>query len=135
MQQYVTRAESLAGTDAQEIHHRARQVYQAVYKNKRRRPYVRSAYFKKEKIFLDVFWQHLNQKNWRDRNRRLKLFPCAMELIQLSLCVPTVRMDFEQPHLLLYRFAGCTPAGELFFVQIKHHLKTDQKFLISIFPK
>ncbi len=43
---------------------------------------MRSAYFNKEKIFLDLFWTHLFMKqNQRDRLRRIKFFAVAIDLI------------------------------------------------------
>ena len=95
---------------------------------------MRSAYFKKDKIFLDYFWQHLWQKNWRDRVRRLKYYPCALDMIRSSRVEPISKQNPNKPVEILHRFAGITKNKELFFIQIKEDRRTDQKSLISIFP-
>ena len=96
---------------------------------------MRSAYFDKQKIFLGLFWQHLHEKeNVRDKVRRLKYYPCAIELIQKSRVEPTSKENPNRPGEIVHRFAGSTPDNELFFVQIKEDKRTNQKLLMSVFP-
>jgi hypothetical protein len=92
-------------------------------------------YFKKEKIFLNLFWEHLHQKHWADRIRRIRYFACGIDLLQHSTVAPTIIFNVQKPNEQLYRFTGQTRDGELFFVQIKEQRKTKRKFLMSIFPK
>src|SRR5438552_1782982 len=66
----------------------ARSLFRALQKRTKRRPYIRSAYFKKDKIFFDYLWTHLNQKSLPDRARRLRFLPCALELLQKSRHAP-----------------------------------------------
>ena len=85
-------------------------------------------------IKLGLFWQHLHEKNLRDKARRPALFPCAIELIQETKFRPTTKENPNKKGELLHRFAGSTPDNEIFFVQIKEGGQTKQKYLISVFP-
>ena len=107
----------------------ARKVFNNIATQTKRRPYIRSAYFRGEKIFLDNFWPHLNQKNPRDRFRRLQLLRAGLELIRVSRRPPiSIREEKDR----LYRFAGIS-SERLFYVQVKEDLKRKQKFPMSIF--
>ena len=96
-------------------------------------PYLRSKYFKNEKVFLTLFWSHLVQKRERDRVRRLKFFPCAMDLIIKSALNPETRENFQKKDELLHRFYGETKDGDKFVVQIKENKRSKRKGLISIY--
>lgn len=135
MKVYKTKVAKLSGTSYKEVNKKAQEIYKEIKKKTKRRPYVRSEYFNKEKIFIDLFWQHLWQKNIYDKLRRLKYFPCAIELIQKTRFDPELRKDPENRKVLLYRFAGSTKDNEPFFVQIKEDLKTKKKCFISVFPE
>jgi hypothetical protein len=95
---------------------------------------LRSAYFKKEKVFLDYFWQHLQEKNWRDRTRRLQFYPCALDLIRNSRVRPTFQINLNNPSERLHRFLGMTKNKEAFAVQIKEDLRRKEKHFIAVFP-
>lgn len=136
MKIYKTKASILSGSDFREVREKAFNLYVNLKKKTKRRPYVRSAYFKKDKVFLDLYWQHLfNQGNWRDRMRRLRFFPCAIELIQKSRFEPEIIKNSKKPSETLYRFAGVSSSDDLFYVQIKETRQKSQKFLISTFPE
>lgn len=135
MKSYQTKTKKLTGSDFHEVHQKAFSLYKEIKKKTKRRPHIRSAYFKKEKIFLELFWQHLFDKpNWKDRIRRLKYFPCAIELIQKSKFEPESKENPNKRTEILHRFGGVTSENDMFFVQIKEDKRTGQKFLISIFP-
>jgi len=135
MKIYQTKTNKFAGTDFKEVHEKANSFYQQIKRKTKRRPYVRSAYFKKDKIFLGLFWQHLfENKNWGDRIKRLKYFPCAIDLIRNSRFEPISKENPNKRSEILHRFAGSTKDKDLFFVQIKEDKQTGQKFLISVFP-
>lgn len=135
MRIYQTKTKKLEGTDFHEVRKKAFNLYQDICRKTKRRAYVRSAYFKKEKIFLALFWQHLwDKQKWQDRMRRLKFFAAAIELIQHSHFEPKSKENPNKPNEILHRFAGSTKEKELFFIQIKEDKKTGQKYLISIFP-
>lgn len=52
-----------------EIHKNARLFYDLLCNKTKRKPYLRSTYFKGEKIFLNLFWAHLYKKNQWERRR------------------------------------------------------------------
>ncbi len=134
MQSYKTKSRIFVGTDYREIKKKAVGFYQKIKKRTKRRPYVRSLYFDKQKIFLELFWNHLFEKNFWDQMRRMKFFACGIELIQNSRCEPTTKENPNKTGEILHRFAGMTPDNELFAVQIKEERRTGQKWLVSIFP-
>ncbi len=136
MKIYHSDKTKLKGTSYTEINKQARQIFNKIKNKTKRRPYIRSKYFKKEKIFLDIFWKHLNQKNPRDRMRRLKYYNCAIDLIRNTNNNPHSDINRNKKSEILHRFAGMTKTGELFFVQIKENKKTGEKSFMSCFsPK
>ena len=133
---YPTGVKKLPGTNYSEVYKKAFSLYQEIKRKSKRRPYVRSAYFKKTKIFLGIFWQHLHEKRiWRDKIRRIKYFPAAIDLIQNSKFSPITKEDSNKPSEILHRFTGITKDNRLFYVQIKENKKSAQKYLISVFPE
>lgn len=66
--------------------------------------------------------------------RRLKYFPCAIELIQKSRFEPESKENPNKRTEILHRFTGVTKENDIFFVQIKEDKRTGQKWLISVFP-
>ena len=95
---------------------------------------MRSVYFKKEKIFLELFWRHLyEKKNFRDQLRRMKYFACAIDLIRNSHFEPISKENPNRRSEILHRFAGATIDDDLFFVQIKEDKRTGQKWFMSVF--
>lgn len=131
---HEVKAKPYPGTDFAEIYPRARRYYNQLKASTKRQPYIRSTYFDKDKVFLELFWIHLNQKNRKERNRRLKFFACGIELLRTTRSEPTVKQNPEKTNEQFYRFAGLTPSKELFYIQIKEHRRTHRKDLISIFP-
>lgn len=135
MRYYKTHINALPGTNWKEVMKKAFGVYRDIVRKTKRRPYVRSAYFDKQKIFLGIFWQHLHEKkNLKDKTRRLKYFPCAIELIKKSRVEPISKENPNRTGEIVHRFAGSSPNNELFFVQIKEVKRTGEKWLISVFP-
>lgn len=135
MKTFKTKSVALPGSNYKEISKKAFGLYNGIRRKTKRRPYVRSAYFNKQKIFLQLFWNHLGDKNFRDRTRRLKFFPCALELIENSRYDPKTIQTIERPSELLHRFAGQTKNGQTFLVQIKEERRSGEKWLTSIFPE
>jgi len=135
VQIYRTKIKKLPGTHWYQVIEKAFGQYKKIKHKTKRRPYIRSAYFKKEKIFLELFWNHLYEKtNLRDKTRRLKFFPCAIDLIENDKYEPTSKENPNRRDEILHRFIGSTPNDEVFFVQIKEEKKSGQKWLVSIFP-
>lgn len=134
MTPYHTKKYPLPGTSWNEVAPRARTLLRTIAHRTRRRPYIRSVYFNKQKIFFTYFWKHLSQKPFPEQLRRLKYLPCGLELIERSRLAPLSRDDTERPNELWHRFAGITPNNHIFYVQIKEFKRTGKKELMSIFP-
>ena len=135
MKAYQVKAKKLPGTNYSEVHRKALKMYSRIKKQSKRRPYLKSAYFKKDKIFLGLFWHHLRDKsNLKDKTKRISYFPCALELIKHSRFTPTSKENPNKKSEILHRFFGKTPDKELFCVQIKENKYSKQKHLMSIFP-
>lgn len=132
---YKTKVSKLSGTSYKEVIKKARKAYHEIEKRSKRVAHLKSAYFKKEKIFINLFWDHLNQKSPRDRMRRLKLLPCAFELIEKSMHKPTSKKNANNISEVLHRFGGVTQSDELFYVQVKENIKTNRKDFISVFSE
>lgn len=135
MQPYQTKSKKLSGTRWAEVSKKAISLYKQITSGTKRRPYIKSAYFKKDKIFLTLFWSHLHEKkNLKDKTRRVKYFPCCIELIKNSTLEPTSKENPNNDGEIVHRFAGLSSDNELFFVQIKETKRTGAKWLMSIFP-
>ncbi len=135
MKIYVTRIKPFPGTKYSEILPKARLLYKQLSSKTKRRPYLRSRYFNSEKIFLDYFWTHIMSKNPADRSRRLRQYPCALDLIIHTHTVPTSKQHPNKSSEILHRFSGKNGNGEVFFVQIKEEIKSGEKSFMSVFPK
>lgn len=131
---YKTHTWLLPGTRYAVLAPQARQILRAIARQTKRQPYVRSAYFNKEKIFFTHFWNHLSQKPPGERARRLRYLPAALEVIQKSRHHPLTVPSTTSRKLLLHRFLGTTKAGDRFYVQIRENRRTKRKELMSIFP-
>lgn len=53
---YITKSKKLSGTNYSEVYKKAFGLYKQIESQSKRRPYIRSVYFKKDKIFLGPFW-------------------------------------------------------------------------------
>lgn len=134
MQAYKTKFKRISGTRYKEVYDEAFNAYLKIRKRTKRRPYIRSTYFKKDKVFLDLFWRHLHDKNWRDRARRIRFFPAAIDLIRHIIINPKTKENPNNRNEILHRFNGRTAEGHLFYVQIKECKKTNKKSFLSVFP-
>lgn len=132
---YRTKILKISGSNYQEVSRTSKSKFNLIKSKSKRKPYLRSKYFSGEKIFLDIFWTHLHQKNPKERFRRLKFYGCALDLIANSRCKPDIKYDSRNSSVRLYRFSGVTQEGEIFFVQIKETLNTGQKHFMSVFPQ
>lgn len=135
MEVYQTKAGIIPGTSFKTVEKIALKLFKKIKSKTKRTPYIRSAYFKKEKVFLNIFWSHLHQRNEKDKTRRLKNFECAIDLIKNSKIEPSIKENPNNKSELLYRFIGKTRGGEIFVVQIKMNRNNKKKYLISVFPQ
>ena len=89
MNSFKSKCDLLAGTDYQEVIHTARREYRAIQKrNPRRQPYIRSKYFNGDKVFINIFWNHLVQKRKGEQMKRAKLLACAIDLLRNTSTPP-----------------------------------------------
>jgi hypothetical protein len=133
MNSYQTKSKKIAGTNLTEVYKNSEKLFKNIARKTKRRPYVRSAYFKKEKIFFDYFWNHLRQKVPKERFRRLKFFEASVELIINSRNKPTIEPSLKKNEIL-YRFSGITAEKKPFYVQIKED-RRKRKYFMSCFPQ
>lgn len=131
MQVYKSKLSELPVTSYDEAVKQARKEYNRLKNKSKRHHYIRSSYFKGEKIFVKLFWYHLGQKNRRDRVRRLRLLTCALDLVKNSKFKPEVSINPNNKSETFYRFEGITANGVKFYVQIK---QSKRKYFISVFP-
>lgn len=130
---YQTKTKKLSGTSYTEVRKEALVLYNQIKRRTKRRPYIRSAYFNKQKIFFDYFWTHLNQKRRRERQIRLQLFAVAIEVIKNSRNAPVSNDNPANRNEILHRFAGLTRDKRLFYVQIKEDKRRGHKYFMSAF--
>lgn len=131
---YKTKKKQLPGSSYKEVIKKARAVFHVIEKRSKRSAHLKSAYFKKDKIFFQLFWEHLNQKPPKERLIRLKYLDCAVDPIENSREKPSSKPNPNRKSEILHRFSGITPAGELFYVQIKENIKSKRKDFMSVFP-
>jgi hypothetical protein len=122
----------IAGSNYKDVLSDARKIYGGYTKRTKRNPYVRSKYFDGDKIFLNVFWTHIMQKRINERTKRLKLYPCALDLLENTRLAPTQKINPNDASEMLYRFYGVSDIGVQFYIQVKEVLKTGNKFFMSI---
>lgn len=134
MTAYQTKVLKFAGTSYAEVSKKAHKLLGEIEKRTKRQPYIRSSYFKKEKVFLNYFWPHLKEKRRREQMYRLKYLPCAIELIESSRQKPSIIRNPNRKDEIFYRFVGMTPEKEIFYVQIKAD-KKGAKYFMSVFSE
>ena len=134
MKVYQLKAKIIPGTSYKEVEKIALKIFKEIKSKSKRIPYIRSEYFNNEKVFLNIFWSHLHEKQLPERLRRLKYFDCALDLIKNSKMEPVKKVNPKDKTVLLYRFTGKTKGGDIFQVQIKENRKSKRKDFISILP-
>lgn len=132
---YKSKVPQLSGTSYREVIAVARKQYHLVQKRTpRRQPYVRSVYFKKDKIFINQYFEHLNQKNAADRLRRLKFFAAGIDTIRNCHVAPVAMQNPSKADETLYRYDAITKDGAKFAVQLRENKVTKRKDFMSTFP-
>ena len=134
MHVYKSSKARISGSNYREVSRAAKTIFKQIKSRTKRTPYVRSKYFRGEKVFLNIFWSHLHEKHERERVRRLRFYSCAIDLIKSSTYDPITRENFKQKDEVLHRFSGKSKEGKIFTAQIKENKRTKRKDLISIFP-
>jgi hypothetical protein len=133
MKVHKVKATVYPGTDFSEVYPPARKLFNQIKAQTKRQPYIKAAYFNKDKVFIELFWIHLNQKNRKERNQRLKYYACGIELLRTTRQQPTTKKNPNKSVESLHRFAGVAAGGELFYIQVKENKRTKRKDLMSVF--
>ena len=131
---YQTHAHKLPGSTYREVYKHASVVFSKLKRRTKRQPYIRSAYFNKQKVFLNLFWKHLFNKPFKVRTERLKFFMAGVDLIVNSRNIPETKENIKDKNEVFHRFMGLTKEKEQFAVQIKEEKRSGKKYLMSIFP-
>jgi hypothetical protein len=135
MRVYKSKYAPIPGSSHAEVIRAARYEYHKIQKlTPRRQANVKSRYFRKDKVFINQFWEHLKQKHPRDQLRRAKLFVCAVELIRNTTANPDTVYSHDNQGVELHRFYGQTQSGMYFGVQIRENKRNKRKDFMSVFP-
>jgi len=132
---YKTSAARITGDNYREIERVARKAHNQIARLSKRQPYIRSKYFKKSKIFIKPFWEHLAQKHITDRKRRLRFYNHAIELLRNTTCAPSSKQNPADKNEILHRFHGITSDGEKYAVQVKYNVQSGWHTFMSVFPE
>lgn len=131
---YQTKVNKISGNNYAQVRKNANLIFKQIKSKTKRRPYIKSAYFDKQKVFFDFFWEHILQKPHNERIRRLRYFACAIDLMKNSRNEPNSLENPMKKSEILHRFVGLTKNREIFYVQIKEDRKTNKKYFMSCFP-
>lgn len=132
-QYYQSKYDLLPGSSYDEVVARARKEFNTIRKLTKRQPYVRSKYFRGDKIFITIFWDHLMQKHRGNRAKRLKFYKAAIDLLRNSTQTPDTIFSETDKDTMLHRFYGKTNNGQAFCVQVKEDKRTNRKDFMSVF--
>lgn len=135
MYYYQTKEYLISGTNYKEIKKKVDTIFKKIVGKTKHQPYVRSTYFLKQKVFFNIFWVHLFDKQYSFRAERLKYFNASVELIKCSRNYPTTIENPNKNSELLHRFYGTTKEKRKFIVQIKEVKRTGKLYLVSVFPE
>ena len=134
MQRYNCRSKPIIGSNLATVAPKARRLLRALEKQTKRKPYIRSVYFDGQKVFVSNVWEHIKQKPIADQVRRLRLLPCAIELIAQTKQKPIQKLNPNKQSEILYRFFGQTKEKRLFCVHIKKSGRKQELEFMSAFP-
>jgi hypothetical protein len=135
MKVYQSKIGKISGRKYVDIERSARRIHNNIAHQTKRSPYIKSEYFGKSKIFIDLFWTHLNQKPRADRKRRLKYYAAAIDLLKNTKIEPIIKQNPNSKNETVYRFYGVTKDSELFCVQVKQDSKGSKYFMSVFSPK
>lgn len=134
--QFPSKYPLMPGSSYSEVVAHARKEFNAIRRLSKRQPYVKSKYFKGDKIFMTVFWDHIMQKHPKERTRRLKFYKAAVDLLRNTTCSPEATFESTtNQDVILFRFYGRTKDGSDFCVQVKHDLRSGRKDFMSVFQR
>lgn len=135
MKVYKSKYARIAGTSYDEVIKNARREYRNIQARTKRQPYVRSKYFGGEKIFINIFFNHLVQKRKGEQIVRAKLFLPAVDLLRNNNIPSDTIFSKDDRNTIFHRFYGVTKDKVEFAVQVKQNKRTDRKDFMSVFPR
>lgn len=135
MQQFQSRNNLLPGSSYDEVVARARKEFNTIRRITKRQPYVRSKYFRSDKIFVTLFWDHIMQKHRKERMKRLKFYSAAIDLLRNTTSSSDMIFDAKNLDIMLHRFYGKTKDGYEFCVQVKEDKRSGRKDFMSVFDR
>jgi hypothetical protein len=135
IQHYLVKATPIAGSNYKDLLKTVRTEYKTIAKQTKRLPYVRSAYFKRDKVFLGLYWAHLSETPMYAQKHRLRLFNCAIELLRHTTFSPETKPNPNGRNEMVHRFGGRTSDGRRFYVHIKQEIRSGRKYFMSVFPE
>ena len=135
MNSFISTKSKITGSNYKEVFKKATIIFDSIVRKSKRKPYIRSAYFLKQKIFINLFWVHLFYKSFLIRTLRLKYLSAGFELVEKSRIPPSSRDNPNNENEILHRFEGITRDKFQFYVQIKEIKRTGKKYLMSMFGK
>lgn len=133
MKAYQTKASTISLKRYGDIKKETFRRFNLIKKRTKRKPYIRSAYFNKQKIFFDYFWSHIFQKSPKERVKRLQYFSAAIDLLKNSKNDPVSQDNPHKSNETLHRFLCATKEKNLFCVQVEENKRTGNKYFMSCF--
>jgi hypothetical protein len=131
---FQSRFTKLSGENYNDLERQARKLHQQIVTKTKRNPYVRSKYFTNQKVFVNLFWNHLNEKHRTERKRRLVFYQSAIDLLRNSTCKPETKLNPNDSREVLHRFFGSTRDGAVFVVHVRENIRDNRKSFMSVFP-
>lgn len=102
IQKFHSKHDLLPGSSYDEVVKEARKVFNNDVRSRtKRQPYVRSKYFKNDKIFMTVFWDHVMQKHMKERTKRLRFYRAAIDLLRNTTLNPESMIDKSHQQIVL----------------------------------
>lgn len=135
MNYFQTKTGLSTGTNYKEVKKKADKSFSKIRKRTKRQPYLRSAYFLKQKIFFNLFWKHIFDKPYSVRIVRFKYFDATLDLIRNSRNHPVTIFNKRNKSEMLHRFHGLTKEKKKFIVQIKQVKRSGKLYLMSMYPE
>ena len=137
MNSFISTKSKITGSNYKEVFKKATIIFDSIVRKSKRKPYIRSAYFLKQKIFINLFWVHLFDKSFLIRTLRLKYLTAGFELVEKSRIPPSSRDNPNNENEILHRFEGITRDKFQFFSDLEslllrrllHPVKFQQGFI------
>lgn len=133
MNYFKIKTRPISGSNLKEVTKNMMRDFHDIEKRSKRRAFVRCKVLNNDKVFIGEYISHQSQKMRIDKLRRLKLFPCAISLIETTTYKSTKKI--LKSGEVLYRLYGMAGNGQKFIVQISENPKSGNKRLMSAFPK